>query len=450
MIGGTLMKKILIVDDEPMMLGFCERVLSPKYSVETAASGQEALEIYPVQQPDLVLSDLMMTDMTGAELKETLALRYGERAPVLFTVSDDSEVSGIQGFADGSLDYFKKPLPADVLLARIDSILDNSDKIEGLGMDTNVKFKGLLDNAAAEKAIGDSCVNDSGVFMLLDLDGLKEVGEKLGSESADKLVKAVTDIFEKNSVEGDILGKAGDERFVAFCRFQTDVSFPKKFTAALNEQIASAAKELPAGESLVKGVSAGAVFVPESGKEYASLYKLAEKALCSVKDENSYTSATYSQYSKFSEWRRDMKSASMLFDESDIGNGACRISTNGFGPVYRYFVRYVQSYCRSAFKMLFTLSCAKPPYQGMAFISERFSELIAQKLRKSDLLVQLTEDQFFLVLPEITEQDAHKLAQRILSVWSNSDFSDGIELQYEAQQIPINLESGKHYRSSDK
>ena len=191
-------------------------------------------------------------------------------------------------------------------------------------------------------------------------------------------------------------------------------------------------------------------YAPENGKNFAELYKFARKALDSVVSENKHGTAVYSNYSKFSEWRRDLASASKLFDESDVASGACRISANGFGPVYRYFVRYVQSYCRSAFKMLFTLSCIKEPYNGMSFISERFSELIAQKLRKSDLLVQLSDDQFFLVLPEINEQDAHKLAQRIVNVWENSDFSDGIELQYEAGQIPIDVDSQKHFRSSDK
>lgn len=294
----------------------------------------------------------------------------------------------------------------------------------------------ILGSADVREKISQCCNDDSGILMLIGLD-------TCAKQNDPEVFACFEGILKESVSENDIIGKADSGEYVVFFRFQIDPLFPGKFTVSLNEGIEKA-------ENMNGiGVWTGSVFVPENGKDYDELYKLAMKALESVKAEKKHDAAVYSQYSKFSEWRRDLAAASKLFDENDISNGACRIGMNGFGPIYRYFVRYVQSYCRSAFKMLFTLSCIKEPYNGMAYISERFSELIAQKLRKSDLLVQLSDDQFFLVLPEITEQDAHKLAQRIVSIWKNSDFSDGIELQYEAEQIPINIDGQKHYRSSD-
>ena len=296
----------------------------------------------------------------------------------------------------------------------------------------------VLDSKAFEEKVNSCCKDDSGIFMLFVLDERCKASGAVSDSVLAKLISAQV-------TESDTVGKIESGELAAFFKFQIDPLFPEKFTDKLNESLKACE-----GADDTFGVFSGAVFAPENGKDFAELYRFARKALDSVVSENKHGTAVYSNYSKFSEWRRDLASASKLFDESDVASGACRISPNGFGPVYRYFVRYVQSYCRSAFKMLFTLSCIKEPYNGMSFISERFSELIAQKLRKSDLLVQLSDDQFFLVLPEINEQDAHKLAQRIVNVWENSDFSDGIELQYEASQIPIDVDSQKHFRSSDK
>ena len=66
------MKKILIVDDMIVTLMMTENMLCGHYITFCASSGQEAIEIYRREHPDMVLSDLRMPGMSGYELQQAL------------------------------------------------------------------------------------------------------------------------------------------------------------------------------------------------------------------------------------------------------------------------------------------------------------------------------------------------------------------------------------------
>ncbi|MBQ7494123.1 MAG: response regulator, partial [Selenomonadaceae bacterium] len=66
------MQKILIVDDERIMLKIATKILSKEYETISATSGAEAIEIFQRERPDLVLSDLLMPGIDGYELHRIL------------------------------------------------------------------------------------------------------------------------------------------------------------------------------------------------------------------------------------------------------------------------------------------------------------------------------------------------------------------------------------------
>ena len=78
------MSKILVVDDEEMMLMMARHILSRKYEIITANSGAEAIELFEQERPDMVLSDLMMPEMDGYELHRILQEKSGETVPIMF------------------------------------------------------------------------------------------------------------------------------------------------------------------------------------------------------------------------------------------------------------------------------------------------------------------------------------------------------------------------------
>ena len=66
------MQKILIVDDMTVSLMMVENMLSTRYETVCAESGEEALELFRKERPDMVLSDLRMPGMSGFELMQKL------------------------------------------------------------------------------------------------------------------------------------------------------------------------------------------------------------------------------------------------------------------------------------------------------------------------------------------------------------------------------------------
>ncbi len=115
------MKKIMIVDDEPMMLKIADRALKDFYETIQASSGDEALDLYSSQSPDMIISDLKMPSMSGQELQEKVKEKGGDNIPFIFMTADEE-------FESDTADYIKKPVKADELLQLVNGIFDRTGK----------------------------------------------------------------------------------------------------------------------------------------------------------------------------------------------------------------------------------------------------------------------------------------------------------------------------------
>ncbi len=126
-------KKILIVDDEELTLMLTERILSAQYDTVKAMSGEEAIGLYEKEQPDMVLSDLMMPGMSGFEMLEALRERFG-RIPIIFMTAHEGEETELKSLTSGAVDFIRKPLKADTLLKTVDTIMDRLEQARKLQM----------------------------------------------------------------------------------------------------------------------------------------------------------------------------------------------------------------------------------------------------------------------------------------------------------------------------
>jgi len=119
--------RILIVDDSPTQLEALRSLIEGAgFQVETANSGELALERIHGEPPDLVLTDVVMPGISGYELCARIKHELGERAPavVLLTSLQDPRdiVRGIESRADN---YITKPYEPEHLIARIRTVLEN-------------------------------------------------------------------------------------------------------------------------------------------------------------------------------------------------------------------------------------------------------------------------------------------------------------------------------------
>jgi two-component system KDP operon response regulator KdpE len=118
--------RILIVDDEPSILATMAPLLRARgYEVTTATSGQGALDAVDRHAPQLVVLDLGLPDLDGAEVCRRL--REGRAIPILVLSARSAERDKVAALDAGADDYVTKPFGSEELLARVRAALRRSE-----------------------------------------------------------------------------------------------------------------------------------------------------------------------------------------------------------------------------------------------------------------------------------------------------------------------------------
>ena len=115
-------RRILVVDDDPMVATTIQRVLRPEgYEVDVALGGVAALDRAREQRPDLVVLDLMMPGLDGLEVCRRL--RADGALPILMLTARSGTADRVRGLDTGADDYLVKPFAYAELLARVRALL---------------------------------------------------------------------------------------------------------------------------------------------------------------------------------------------------------------------------------------------------------------------------------------------------------------------------------------
>jgi two-component system, OmpR family, response regulator MprA len=115
-------RRILVVDDDPMVATTIQRVLRPEgYEVDVALGGAAALEQARAHRPDLVVLDLMMPGIDGLEVCRQL--RANGSLPILMLTARSGTADRVRGLDTGADDYLVKPFAYSELLARVRALL---------------------------------------------------------------------------------------------------------------------------------------------------------------------------------------------------------------------------------------------------------------------------------------------------------------------------------------
>lgn len=119
-------KKILVIDDEPMVIRMVESALTMRgFVVTSAPNGYEGLIAARSQKPDLILLDVVMPDIDGHEVAKRL--RKDERTagiPVIHLSAVGDYDEQLQAMKDGSMDYITKPIKPSELADRVEAFFD--------------------------------------------------------------------------------------------------------------------------------------------------------------------------------------------------------------------------------------------------------------------------------------------------------------------------------------
>lgn len=145
---------ILIVEDNVDIVAYLKVELQELFNVKTAGDGMKALEILKEYKPDVILSDIMMPNMDGYELckqvKRNISLCH---IPFILLTAKTSHESKMKGYALGADDYITKPFEPEILIVKIQRILENRKNVQSqLSNSPHIIPNELRDKNSADSA----------------------------------------------------------------------------------------------------------------------------------------------------------------------------------------------------------------------------------------------------------------------------------------------------------
>ncbi|MDR1381341.1 MAG: response regulator [Tannerella sp.] len=117
---------VLIVEDNGELRHVLQDIFRPMYNVMSACDGREGLRLARQEKPDLVVSDIVMPNMSGTELCTAIKNDFETcHIPVVLLTALSSAEHNIAGFQHGADDYISKPFEEKTLIARCNNLIRN-------------------------------------------------------------------------------------------------------------------------------------------------------------------------------------------------------------------------------------------------------------------------------------------------------------------------------------
>ncbi len=119
-------KRVLLIDDDPRVRASLKMVLEPIYDILQACDGQEGLDVFRKDEPDLILLDVILPGTDGLAVLQTLRLE-SKMTPVIMLTGTKSVKTAVDAMKFGAADYLSKPFDVDELRIIIDRVLNSSE-----------------------------------------------------------------------------------------------------------------------------------------------------------------------------------------------------------------------------------------------------------------------------------------------------------------------------------
>ena len=118
--------KILIVEDNDSIREILSNIFAPFYHVITASNGQEAWDLIGEEQPNIVVSDVVMPLMSGTELCKRIKSDFNTcHIPVVLLTARTAIEQNIEGLRIGADDYITKPFNTNLLISRCNNLVNS-------------------------------------------------------------------------------------------------------------------------------------------------------------------------------------------------------------------------------------------------------------------------------------------------------------------------------------
>ncbi len=443
---------IIVVDDDVTNLKMAGQILSKSNMRVTAVKSGQSLLDYVRENgvPDLILLDINMPEMDGfatytkfRELESELGVAD---TPIVMLTADEDKANESKGFEMGVSDYIRKPFDPDVLVRRVGNILSTTGRMKKYEEEATIdKLTGFLNKYNANEQMAELCRTKSGTLMITDLDSFKLVNDIYGHDMGDRVLATFSRILKENMGFPAVFGRIGGDEFLVFAENLKEEKDIAKYSSAINSFLISEARKMMGEDmSIPLGASIGAVFVPDQGTDFNELFRLSDRALYTIKNNGKHGYALFKSDDELaSAIPTDINLAMLttILEERSIPQNAMWMGKEAFGNVYRYMIRYMDRYRGTAYKMLFTAKFIPKDLseseKEKIMISLR--ELLQESLRNSDIMMQIGDNHFFLMLPEISDYNVARVTERVMHAWKNNEYSGLVELAVETESTDTDM-----------
>ena len=431
-------RQIMVIDDDEMMRVVTCNILSEKYDVISAYSGENALKMIENEHPDMILSDLMMPGINGFEMLSIIREKYNKVIPVIFMTAYSSDDSEKMGFDHGAVDYIRKPVKADVLMRRVDIVMDNLDRIHELERTVEIEpMTGLYNKVATEKMITEVAAKNSGTFMMLDLDSFKLINDIYGHDKGDCILIRFAELLRNIMRSSDVIGRIGGDEFVAFCQNTREETVVAEKSAYLNLMLVEYAKSILGDDMNVPlGVSVGAVVCPDEGCDYKSLYAKADQALYVVKQNGKHGYELYKKKHCVCEKNLDeLAQIRAILGERNNERGAYVVPLEKFQVIYQFLARFQRNYSWEIHFVVFTITSDDGSEDNIDSWCEEFIKVASKCLRVSDVLAKNTDNHVLATFPKTNNEECQVPIERVLDNWKKEYDSSHIIINFKEESL---------------
>lgn len=446
-------KHILIVDDVATNLIFASAVLKKKFRVTTERSGQAALESMRKEKPDLLLMDIMMPGMNGYDTyRKMKQMEELADIPVIFLTSDTENADEAHGINMGAMDFVIKPFVPEVLISRIERVLELDSVKRGLEKQVEEKsveaykdsLTGLWNRKYTKEKVDSYLEKEGakGALFILDMDNFKEVNDTYGHIRGDAVLIEFAGILKSCTRDEDIVCRIGGDEFIIFFKGNFD---EEKAAAKSDEIITMVEKKIGqmiwTDNSKIKiSVSIGITFAPREGKDFMTLYNNADKSMYFVKQNgkcgyyfywNEDTRRTLEDNSRI-----DLKKLQNYVKEYSREGGAYSVEYEGFKRIYQFVARCIARTNQKVQTLLFTMEDdGEISIENVLKEMEELEASIKDSLRRGDVCSHFSSNQFIVLLMDTDIQNGRLVAQRILENFRRNGSHEHILVEYDINEI---------------
>ncbi|KAA6300669.1 MAG: Sensor histidine kinase TodS [Candidatus Ordinivivax streblomastigis] len=174
-------KTLLIVEDNMELRHFLAEQLDSKFDILQAADGKQGLSIAQKKSPDLIVSDLMMPVLDGLEMCQRLKNDiHTSHIPIILLTARLSDETKIESYKAGADSYIAKPFNFEVLLTRIEMLIEQQEKHKKLFHKTIE----ITPNSITLSSLDEELIKKALLFVEKNMDNSKYSVDELASELA--------------------------------------------------------------------------------------------------------------------------------------------------------------------------------------------------------------------------------------------------------------------------